>query len=146
MRRTRAYNLSLTGLAVAAVISIAFVLSLRWDYGYFGANEFMVIPGGIVVNYDATAPPSVDQPGWIWDGTDGFATVIFVYPNISAGAWWFHIYMPMWIPLLAVGVPSLIGWRRNRPPPPGHCGECGYNLAGLTSGRCPECGTKVELP
>jgi hypothetical protein len=22
----------------------------------------------------------------------------------------------------------------------GHCGECGYNLAGLTSGICPECG------
>lgn len=27
---------------------------------------------------------------------------------------------------------------------PGHCKECGYNLTGLTSSRCPECGTDVE--
>ena len=146
MRRIKAYKLSLTGLAVAVLISVAFVISLRWDYGYLGANEFVVIPGGILVNYNATATPSADHPGWVWDGTGGFATAVFVYPNISAGAWWFHIYMPMWIPLLAVAVPSLIGWRRNRPPPPSHCRECGYNLAGLTSGRCPECGTEVELP
>lgn len=28
--------------------------------------------------------------------------------------------------------------------PAGHCTACGYNLFGLTSGRCPECGTPVE--
>ncbi len=26
---------------------------------------------------------------------------------------------------------------------PGHCRDCGYNLTGLTSSRCPECGTAV---
>ena len=24
-----------------------------------------------------------------------------------------------------------------------HCGHCGYNLTGNTSGRCPECGTEI---
>ncbi len=26
---------------------------------------------------------------------------------------------------------------------PGHCKDCGYNLTGLTSSRCPECGEAV---
>jgi hypothetical protein len=25
-----------------------------------------------------------------------------------------------------------------------HCERCGYNLTGLTSGRCPECGSLLE--
>jgi len=28
--------------------------------------------------------------------------------------------------------------------PPGHCNKCGYNLFGLASRRCPECGTPFE--
>ncbi len=27
-----------------------------------------------------------------------------------------------------------------------YCDYCGYNLHGLSSGRCPECGTAVEKP
>jgi hypothetical protein len=27
---------------------------------------------------------------------------------------------------------------------PGHCRDCGYNLTGLTSDRCPECGRTLE--
>lgn len=27
---------------------------------------------------------------------------------------------------------------------PGHCQDCGYNLTGLTSARCPECGRTLE--
>jgi len=29
-------------------------------------------------------------------------------------------------------------------PPPGYCQKCGYDLTGNVSGRCPECGAKVE--
>jgi len=30
--------------------------------------------------------------------------------------------------------------------PSGHCATCGYNLAGLTSDKCPECGTNFRNP
>ena len=35
-------------------------------------------------------------------------------------------------------------WRSRTLFPPGHCGRCGYNLFGISSRRCPECGGAVE--
>jgi len=35
--------------------------------------------------------------------------------------------------------------RRHRPKV-GHCAECGYDLTGNISGRCPECGTPTSSP
>jgi membrane protein implicated in regulation of membrane protease activity len=37
----------------------------------------------------------------------------------------------------------MILWRRMKPRPPGHCQNCGYDLTGNVSGRCPECGEPV---
>ena len=34
-------------------------------------------------------------------------------------------------------------WRWQPPRPAGHCQQCGYNLTGNVSGRCPECGKKI---
>ena len=36
------------------------------------------------------------------------------------------------------------GWRAARAKPP-TCLSCGYNLSGLTHGRCPECGHEHRL-
>ena len=52
--------------------------------------------------------------------------------------------MPMWIVLASILVPTIVLWRQNRHIPHSHCQNCGYNLTGNVSGRCPECGTAVE--
>jgi len=51
------------------------------------------------------------------------------------------------LPLLLVGGPVLMVFvervcvlQYGR----GYCRECGYNLTGLTSSRCPECGAAIE--
>lgn len=56
--------------------------------------------------------------------------------------------LPLWMMLLSLGwLPILLvrnrlrSWRRRRR---GLCLNCGYNLQGNTSGRCPECGTAVD--
>ncbi len=51
-------------------------------------------------------------------------------------------YIPLWIPFVLIAIPTVIAWRRDRRPKPGHC-ACGYNLEGNVSGRCPECGEAV---
>ncbi len=52
------------------------------------------------------------------------------------------VYLPLWIPFCIFLVPtSLLFWKDLRYVKPGHCSECGYNLTGNVSGRCPECFT-----
>ncbi len=46
---------------------------------------------------------------------------------------WYYALAVLWI------------WLRDqRQPIPGHCANCGYDLTGNVSGRCPECGNTVE--
>jgi hypothetical protein len=63
-----------------------------------------------------------------------------------------RVVVPTWFLVLAFGTwPAFVllrhGLRRERweqRRKQGLCGHCGYNLTGLTSARCPECGTEVE--
>ena len=55
-----------------------------------------------------------------------------------------RIVIPLWIPTLAIAVPTVWLWRRDRRHPPGHCRKCGYDLTGNVTGVCSECGVKVE--
>ncbi len=52
--------------------------------------------------------------------------------------------LPAWVLLPLTLVPTLLLWRRPRLTKlPGHCRQCGYDLTGNVSGRCPECGLLI---
>lgn len=52
--------------------------------------------------------------------------------------------VPLWLPFIVIASPTVfLVWRNHRRPMAGYCGECGYNLTGNVSGRCPECGSPV---
>jgi len=58
---------------------------------------------------------------------------------------WHHVTVAI-ISLLFIGTLFAFGHRvslKRRFGAPGFCRECGYDLAGLNSGRCPECGNSV---
>ncbi len=66
-------------------------------------------------------------------------------PNRRVNSDWFYLMVPLWIPLLIIAVPTaILFWRGRRRARPGFCVQCGYDLTGNVSGRCPECGTPVE--
>ena|GEM_PF-1650150 len=52
-----------------------------------------------------------------------------------------------WLPLLLAGIGGLgvciLGLRGRREGDEPHCRKCAYNLTGLTSQRCPECGSPI---
>jgi hypothetical protein len=51
------------------------------------------------------------------------------------------VWLPLWLPLVIIAIPTAILWHRDRRRyPPGHCRQCGYNLTGNESGKCPEMG------
>ena len=56
------------------------------------------------------------------------------------------LYVPLW-PLVTViaAIGGAAFWMGRRIPIPGHCRKCGYNLAGLKGGTCPECGHPVGV-
>src|SRR5262249_44817741 len=57
------------------------------------------------------------------------------------GGWDF--FLPLWIPVLLAILPSLwIRWMAAAGPP-SRCAICGYDLAGNTTGICPECGAET---
>jgi len=50
------------------------------------------------------------------------------------------VYVPLWTWVIVAGGMTGLLWRRaGHAIVPGHC-ACGYDLRGLASGRCPECG------
>ena len=54
------------------------------------------------------------------------------------------LYIPLWPwAVLLGGGATLLWWRARRVPIPGHCRKCGYDLAGLSDEKCPECGTPL---
>ena len=52
------------------------------------------------------------------------------------------VFIPLWIPFVAMAIPTALVWYRDRRPPKGHCQRCGYNLTGNVTGICPECGER----
>ena len=52
--------------------------------------------------------------------------------------------IPVWIPLVLVVLTLAIARILCRSARPGHCPNCDYNLTGLTSGVCPECGLPIK--
>jgi hypothetical protein len=68
------------------------------------------------------------------------------YPNQVDDLW--ILTFPHWALAIVLGVYPLVAYRRiarlHRRRKLGLCLHCGYDLQGLTSDRCPECGTSVN--
>lgn len=138
------------GVAVCAVIVVLSVVSIWKSLTYSSGKWAVGVTYGSVVVYHYNAPPSwVGQDGWRigpavyvlrlwtekWTSTYGSPG----RPMTMTARWY-----PTWMFLLAAMIPTVLAWRRQREPLRGHCRKCGYDLTGNVTGRCPECGTKIE--
>jgi hypothetical protein len=66
--------------------------------------------------------------------------------SFAQGVTTLRIWIPLWLPLVICAVPScLLWWLDRRRTRPGFCVECGYDLTGNVSSRCPECGTPIAV-
>lgn len=94
----------------------------RW---YFpNATAAMVMPGNVM-------RPTMPQASMtVGTQAGAIATISLRVVNV-----------PLWQLLLVFLIAAGVSWRiAARMFPVGHCSACGYDLRGLGSGKCPECG------
>ncbi len=123
------------------LIVVALVAMLFGGIGVSrGANPpfYLGAWGGCVVF--STYPSDPDERPWVVFGA--------VEWRWRPWFWSDHRVTYFGVPLIYILVPwtlvTIILFRRDRRPPEGHCDLCGYNLAGNTSGTCPECGVSAQ--
>lgn len=138
------------GLAISLVL--LFAASFRWSIRYFSnAVVVGVVQGRAQVIRDVfgiglvSEDPRRGLQVFPLDSEDMFFADIrdafYGLPREYLLGW--HI-IPLGIPTMATGLLAVVFLYLARTRvPPGHCRGCGYNLTGIDSGRCPECGTAL---
>ena len=150
LRGRAARRVSRAGLLASAIIVIAFLVSLKWGYSYTPRRSvYSGMPISGVGCSDGVLLLIFGGPftvRWHWGHKIGpsFLSWRLWYPKSAFEGSVGLLIIPLWMPFLVVFVPSLILLWRSRPPNPGHCPNCDYDLTGNVSGVCPECGTKIE--
>jgi hypothetical protein len=130
------------GLAATAVIIGLLAASFWWVIGVdfpggsasFGFGGLSITPGQFLYTDEFLKVHAMhwQVPSWgriLW------------WPYAARAFGHLHIGIPLWLPLGLVSMPtSLAWWRWNRRRGPDLCPACGYDLSGIATGVCPECG------
>lgn len=95
-------------------------------------NRFSFL--GIGINRDHQSTP--------WTGPENIQTRIDTRTTVYL-PWWFLIALTAWPGLVWIG--HRIRTRPARRQARGLCRKCAYDLAGLDTGACPECGQSVPI-
>jgi hypothetical protein len=156
------------GLVLSLLIAIAWVMSIPWWWAadYHTVDNRINNPthrtyrcgsggGCVFAAYNSTTAPTggrwkpssprlnLTRSGrarmsWIPDWSQWSST----YRSYTRYHW--SMGLPLWMLFLLSALPTaFLWWRGRRRIPPGHCRNCGYNLAGNVSGVCPECGERT---
>ncbi len=115
---------------------LIYVTSIWWGAIWTRANGWgvTVIRGGLSFGHgpagypEATIECGIVLPfQWWW------------YRHSSPFGW--YIVVPLWMPSLLLGLLAAWLWCKRKSAGPNQCESCGYDLTGVPSPVCPECGT-----
>jgi hypothetical protein len=146
-------------LAAAVVLGAAMALSFARPSWAGGGGVLVGVTTGRLEIARSDGDLSRQGIAWAVNCPEGMASIL-----IGPESWWRPTgsaarvtlgttaislrvtYVPLW-PLLVLGLGAggACWWRAGKRVKPGHCAACGYDLGGLSSGRCPECGAGREF-
>ena len=137
--------LTWAGLVFCSLIIVVWALSTRYALTHGGRQHiFMVEGGGISISTVSADPPNF---GWGVHKLQrpvgpAFSSASIRWPRIIWESNLWLVAIPFWLILVCIGIPTACFWRLDRRRHgPDSCQQCGYDLTGNVSGRCPECGT-----
>lgn len=127
-----------TSVALVVVMLATLIVSVSWGVKSFHLRGY--VAGGAIgllssPSYNKTEIRVYRPTEWRF--TPAWET--HYIPGVPGSSVEF-ICIPFSLLLLPFILLTVIMFRRDRRPAPGHCINCGYNLKGLLSNRCPECG------
>ena len=163
-RRSRTRRiLKWVGLAMSGVVVLAWVISRATSIMVDPTKSLRVAIYGGGVRYAIwrpgrtddlvgvvwiQTPPKAEKQGWYLCEVYGAEATRWL-PSVGVsdpalrGTIVHTAYIPFWMLLALVGLPTAILWYRDRRWPKGRCQSCGYDLTGNVSGICPECGEPI---
>ena len=115
------------------------------ESGYGGLSGGIFLTDGFAVAwdwylYDCGFSGIFGPAFWAFDRL-GFGVPGFRFESKGG-----YIYIPTaWFPVLALLTALYPYFVRRQSHPSGHCQSCGYDLTGLISNKCPECGMLVDV-
>lgn len=141
-RRMRNTNRVLSVAALVVLLGL-FAAGLRWNFGVGVPFGGAAAPGAYLLGVENGAlhfsKSGVtllgDSPQF--GGQRRWEPVIW-WPTFVSSWVGMFVHVPFWIPV--VGMAGWVGWAWRRRPREVGCARCGYDLAGLKGGVCPECG------
>lgn len=138
-------------LVLAAVWIGGLWRGIVWHHVNRVSGEYRSAALGCGVLYLArtTYPNSLPPPPGLWfiplragDGASSWRWL----PRFHWGGWMaWEVFVPLWMPL-ALSVAATVRSRRLEQRLAGGCPICRYDLAGNTTGVCPECGAPAAVP
>jgi len=140
-RKLKWLSLILAGLFVAVALA-----STQYDFYLFSQSGMVGFYGGCIMVIAGRPSANASLPP-IWSFRRARNAILWHPKVIPAGSFspgtGTIVLVPLWIPTLVALAAAWFFHRKTRVSIAGHCKKCGYNLAGNTSGVCPECGTKA---
>ncbi len=127
-----------SGVGVCLVLVAAWMVSGTWSIGYASARRIgpnrirlVIVAGVIKANWQG-----LGRSGWQYYR---WRHGVYWWPRYSSG----YIFLPLWMPFLAVAGATAYLFRRDQRALAGYCRKCWYDLTGNMSGTCPECGREI---
>ena len=128
----------------AAVLLVVLVASLLWRVEWSARSTapqpWALINDGALTFGAGELAGGPGRPGWLISFSPPSAMDVNLVPFLRMRDGMFLARLPFWIPFAIATLLAAHTWRRVRTLRRGLCARCHYDLTGITSSRCPECG------
>ena len=161
-----------SGLTTCLLTVVMWLFSTQYVLAYDGFDWAVGVEGGRAFCFLANPSGPPDEIAWARDQLHGYGGVRFhrltsrlgtceslglslpvlvhdqtrpaiVGKNLRTSPT--RLLVPLWTVLVVLlAATTALGLSGRRAARAGHCQQCGYDLTGNVSGRCPECGTLIR--